>query len=381
MRSLAKAIFVAASIFGFAHASFAANYVISPSSKAIEVGDAVTVTVYASSIAQAINVVSGSVTFDPALLRVKSVSTSGSVVKFWITEPSTPKSSASSFKFEGVILNPGYTGASGKVFSITFTAQNEGTATIGISSAAILANDGAGTNVTNATAPLSLSISKPSRPSEVIPVPSAPDTSPVPPATSTDSAQPSASPILKITEIPEKVRLGESFRLAGLSSQGGVSVFVVKTGHVGVLDRTILYTNLTEGGYLLKEEAKVSNGRFQAEFKNLEVGRYAFYARDGDGNVTSIIFVEVVASFWELAKDFALTWWWIPMLALLIMALIYLFWHLAQVRALHHQRLLSDSLSKKYDVYDRMIQKLDLGITLTAEEHALLEKLRGNYKK
>jgi hypothetical protein len=396
MRSIVKAVIFIALIIGFTRTTQAAFFVASPSSSTTSVGETITATVYVNSSNQAINVVSGSLIFDHTYLRVKGVSIGGSVVKFWIQEPSVPKSSANTIEFEGVVLNPGYTGSSGRVMTVTFSVLTEGSTSLSFSSEAILANDGLGTDVTAASSSTNILISK--AVVEEKPTESKPETKPetnleINPEVSPEIGLPgtsetsngentsSAGSMFKITEVPISVKQGESFSLGGVSPDGGVSVFAVKTGTVGVLDRTVLYENLTEGGYLQREQADVVNNHFAVEFSNLPAGRYAFYAKDEFGNVTSITFVEVVASFGQLARDFVLTWWWIALVLILVTALAYLFWRLAQVRALRHQKLLNESLSPKYDIYDRIIQKLDLGITLTAEEHSFLERIRGHYRQ
>ncbi|PIR70647.1 MAG: hypothetical protein COU46_00530, partial [Candidatus Niyogibacteria bacterium CG10_big_fil_rev_8_21_14_0_10_42_19] len=55
--------------------------------------------------------------------------------------------SAGTVNFEGIVLNPGFTGASGKAISITFKTKAAGSAPITFSSGSALANDGKGTNI------------------------------------------------------------------------------------------------------------------------------------------------------------------------------------------------------------------------------------------
>ena len=50
-------------------------------------------------------------------------------------------------RFEGVVLNPGYKGSRGAIFTITFKVKAQGSASLNFLSASILANDGKGTNI------------------------------------------------------------------------------------------------------------------------------------------------------------------------------------------------------------------------------------------
>lgn len=67
-------------------------------------------------------------------------------MSFWAQEPSY-SNSAGTVSFEGIVLNPGYLGSSGKIANITFVVGGAGNAAISFSSGSILANDGLGTNI------------------------------------------------------------------------------------------------------------------------------------------------------------------------------------------------------------------------------------------
>ena len=124
----------------------AASLYFSPSSGSHAVGTSFTVSVYVSSADQAMNAASGIITFPQDKLEVTSLSKSGSVFSLWVQEPSF-SNSAGTVNFEGIVLNPGFTGASGKVISITFKTKAAGSAPITFSSGSALANDGKGTNI------------------------------------------------------------------------------------------------------------------------------------------------------------------------------------------------------------------------------------------
>lgn len=121
----------------------AASLDISPSSGSYKTGTNFTIGVYVGT-SEAINAVSGRVSFPIDKLEAVSVSKSGTIFSLWVQEPSI---SSGIVSFEGIILNPGYTGPSGKLINITFKVKAAGDAKISFSSASVLANDGKGTNV------------------------------------------------------------------------------------------------------------------------------------------------------------------------------------------------------------------------------------------
>jgi len=124
----------------------AANLYFSPSSGSHTIGTTFSVSVYVSSAEQAMNAASGVISFPTDKLSVVSLSKSGSVFSLWVQEPSF-SNSAGTVNFEGIALNPGFTGASGKAISITFRTKAAGNAPLTFSSGSVLANDGKGTNI------------------------------------------------------------------------------------------------------------------------------------------------------------------------------------------------------------------------------------------
>ena len=110
------------------------------------VGSTFSMSVYAGSSDQAMNAASGVISFPWDKLEVVSLSKTGSIFSLWVQEPSF-SNSAGTVSFEGIVLNPGYTGASGKILTITFRTKTAGTANLSFSSGSVLANDGTGTNI------------------------------------------------------------------------------------------------------------------------------------------------------------------------------------------------------------------------------------------
>lgn len=142
---LAAAIFTFAFFFMTPHLVQAATLYFAPASGTYKADGAFSVSVYVSSAERPMNAVQGDISFPADKLEVTSLS-KGSVINLWVQEP-VFSNSAGSVNFEGIVLNPGFTGASGKIITINFKAKSSGTATLVFSSGSVLANDGKGTNI------------------------------------------------------------------------------------------------------------------------------------------------------------------------------------------------------------------------------------------
>ncbi|MEM5811789.1 MAG: cohesin domain-containing protein [Candidatus Aenigmatarchaeota archaeon] len=127
--------------------SLSATLYLQPSSKNLNVGDNLIVTVYVDTSEQAINAASGRITWDNSILKYVSHSKSGSIFNFWVREPAIE---GNEFVFEGVVFNPGFQGKAGKILTINFKAVKQGETKIDFISGMVLANDGYGTNILKA---------------------------------------------------------------------------------------------------------------------------------------------------------------------------------------------------------------------------------------
>jgi hypothetical protein len=140
-------------IIGFIIASFnfgkvvaAASLYFSPASGSYIVGRNFSVAIDVSSADQAMNAVSGIISFPADKLEVASLSRNESIFNLWVKEPAYANS-AGTINFEGVVLNPGFIGQNGKIITVTFLAKAAGTASLSFSSGLVLANDGNGTTI------------------------------------------------------------------------------------------------------------------------------------------------------------------------------------------------------------------------------------------
>ena len=127
-----------------AQTTHAATFYLTPSSGSYTVGNTFTVNVMVKTSNQAVNAYSGVISYPADKLEMMSIGKGGSIVSFWVQQPSFSAGRAS---FEGITFNPGYTGEVGKIAVLTFKVKATGTASVRFVSGSVLANDGAGTNV------------------------------------------------------------------------------------------------------------------------------------------------------------------------------------------------------------------------------------------
>lgn len=143
--------------FLFTQSASAATLYLSPSSKSVDVGNIVNVSVIVNSGGEAINSADATINFPNDLLEVVSVSKSGSIFSMWVEEPSF-SNAGGVISFSGGVPNPGFNGSSGKVIGIVFKVKNKGNASVVFSTASVRANDGLGTDVLKGTGQSSISI-------------------------------------------------------------------------------------------------------------------------------------------------------------------------------------------------------------------------------
>ncbi|HTW96624.1 MAG TPA: cohesin domain-containing protein [Candidatus Methylomirabilis sp.] len=159
--------------FSFCFAAHAASLYFSPSSGSYAVGKNFSVSVYVSSADRAMNAASGVISFSQDKLEVVSLSKSNSIFNLWVRDPAY-SNDLGSINFEGVVLNPGFTGNNGRILTMTFKAKEAGTATLSFSSGLVLANDGKGTDILSGLGKASFTL-------KVVAAPPAPAPTPTPP--------------------------------------------------------------------------------------------------------------------------------------------------------------------------------------------------------
>lgn len=105
-----------------------------------------TVRLVLDSVNRSVNSAEATVTFPIQLLKLKSVSTKNSIFVLWAKKP-VGSNKAGTIVFAAGKKNPGFKGKNATVLQLTFVGKRSGTATVKITKAKTLANDGKGTNV------------------------------------------------------------------------------------------------------------------------------------------------------------------------------------------------------------------------------------------
>lgn len=149
MRSLFHKTFFCIALLGFfIIPSFvsADTLSFSPATGSYTSGRTFPVTVFVSSPTQAINALSGDISFPPDKLQLVSISKTGSILTLWVQEP-TFSNTLGTVSFAGVVPNPGFTGSVGNVITLNFKVVGQGSATVKFNAGEVLANDGNGTNI------------------------------------------------------------------------------------------------------------------------------------------------------------------------------------------------------------------------------------------
>lgn len=202
----------------------AATLSLVPSSGSVASGQTLSVGINVSSPGQAMNAASGVVSFPTDKLEVISLSKANSIATLWVQEPSF-SNAAGTISFEGVVLNPGFSGASGRFLTIMFRAKSEGTATLSFGSGSVLANDGQGTEIFSGSSGSSISIVR----AQVVPPPSpkpAPVQAPTPAPEQKEEIEKKNLELAIITDVTERVMPGEVAEVKGTSVYPGARAYL-----------------------------------------------------------------------------------------------------------------------------------------------------------
>ncbi len=119
---------------------------ISPSNETRNIGDIFSVNLYVTSLHRPMNALEGGLQFFSKNIELTGISKEGSIFSFWTEEPFFSNKTGT-ITFSGGLQSPGFTGAAGKILSLNFRAISGGPASIIWGDAAVLANDGNGTNI------------------------------------------------------------------------------------------------------------------------------------------------------------------------------------------------------------------------------------------
>lgn len=128
--------------------SLAASLNIAPSKTSIGKNQQVSFTIKLNTDGALINAVEGTLSFSHSNMMITSVQRGGSMVNFWVEDPSAKISQANangSLRFSGIV--PGGFSGSGQLMTIVFQAIAPGKPQVSISQAQMLLNDGEGTAI------------------------------------------------------------------------------------------------------------------------------------------------------------------------------------------------------------------------------------------
>lgn len=250
----------------------AANLSLSPASGSFDSGSRIGVRVLVASNTAPYNAVSGTVYFPTSIFSIESVSKAGSVLDFWVTEP-TVSVSAGTVKFEGIALG-GTGGKNGTVIIVYIRANKIGSGMAEFKSGQILANDGQGTDITENLTGASYSV-KEAQSVTPTPVPTPTSPGPVPPPAPAPveesvEEEPQPPPTLEAPEIELGSKYGvpaiigssrypKAQALITFTAADGVKVFILgvsdaEGGFVTVVPTSLKHGTYTVSAVMIKED-------------------------------------------------------------------------------------------------------------------------------
>lgn len=138
----------------------AAVLVLTPQTEKVYVGETLSVTLILDTLDKPVNMIEARIVFPTDKMEVINLSKVDSIINLWVEEP-TYSNATGTIAFAGGLPTPGFRGRAGKLLTITFKVKDAGEALINIENAAVLANDGLGTDVLVETRPVKLLLIKP----------------------------------------------------------------------------------------------------------------------------------------------------------------------------------------------------------------------------
>ncbi len=126
--------------------NLAASLLISPSTGNYDVGDTVSVVMLVNTANNAVNAVSGKITFPQDKLEVQSISKKDSVIGLWIEGP-TYSNDNGTITLSGITPSTSFNTSAGQIITVVFKITHEGNALLEIKEGLVLAGDGQGTNL------------------------------------------------------------------------------------------------------------------------------------------------------------------------------------------------------------------------------------------
>jgi len=278
----------------------AANLSITPASGTYEVGETIVAHIAVSSDVS-LNAVSGSVLFPTSLFSIQSVSKNGSILNFWVSEPTFGVSGV--VRFEGVVLN-GSGAYSGSVLTVILKAKKAGPGVIGFQSGQVLANDGQGTDITGSLSDASYTVVEPSPEVKKIVVP-ATEPAPEPPVVVATLKAPDisrgskygSSSILGTSDYPN------AQVLLTFTADDGTKIFILGLSEADGSFNVIVPNSLKRGSYYVTA-IMVQNDNKKSQISNLIIIEVGSIFSDMSGQVKVLFGLLILAILYLIFRVF-----------------------------------------------------------------------------
>jgi len=314
-------IFLGVCLFALPAAAHAATMEISPEFTLLQVGQSITLTIVTQS-SEPVNAVTATLSFPADILSVTSISKNDSAFTLWVQEPKFSNTSGT-ISFSGIVPDPGVNDRA-LVLVVRMRANRAGTAVLRFNSAAVLANDGQGTNVITGTTPASITVTPSSTPA---PAPAVKET---PAATPAVQEEPSA-PKKPLFEPPVITQYQNVAREYGPVSVSGTS------RHTG----SSIAVHFVSGNIKIKGTASVDpSGNFKyVHTGGLPAGDYSIYAIVQDWNGVSgnsnTVYMEVLSVNRVLIIGFSVPVWLLMLITSILSVLLFLLGTYSYIRIRH----------------------------------------------
>ncbi len=308
-------------LFALPAAAHAATMEVSPEYTLLQVGQNVTLTIVTQSN-EPVNAVTATLSFPPDILSVVSITKNDSAFTLWVQEPKFSNTSGT-ISFSGIVPDPGVRDRA-LVLVVKMRANRAGTAVLRFNSAAVLANDGQGTNIITGTTPASITVTP-------APTPAAPAVQEAPAASAPQEAPPAGAASLEPPLITQYQNVAKEYgpvSISGTSKYAGASASVY----------------FVSGDTKIKGSASVDpSGRFKyVHTGGLPAGEYAIYATVQDWNSTSkngnTVYMEVLPVNRVVIIGFSIPAWFLTLgIAVLLGSLLLLGgYSYIRIRRLNH---------------------------------------------
>ena len=294
-------IFLGLCLFALPAAAHAATMEVSPEFTQVREGQNITLTIVTQS-SESVNAVTATLSFPPDILSVTSIAKDNSAFTLWVQEPKFSNTSGT-ISFSGIVPDPGVSDRA-LVLVVNMRAKRAGTAVLRFNSAAVLANDGQGTNILTGTVPATITAT---------PAP-APAVKPAPADSVAPSEQEEPAAIKPLFEPPVITQYQNVAREYGAVSVTGTSKYVGSS----------IAVHFVSGDTKIKGVVPVDpSGNFKyVHTDGLPAGDYTIYAIVQDWNGSSAnsntVYMEVLQVNRVMIIGFSIPIWYLLLIIVIL---------------------------------------------------------------